>query len=101
MKFLTGRAAWTRGSWVRTAVILGSVVLALGFGFCVLPGHHGAQGNHGPSPDLCAGLVVVLLVSIPLTKPSLSGWSLQPARRAIPPLRARSFDRPPEPAIAS
>ena len=86
-----------RNSRRRTALVLASTILAIGFGFCVLPGHHGDGGNHGHSPELCAGLVVVVLtMTTPLVKPAVSGWAVAGLRAAFPPLLIALFELPPE-----
>lgn len=90
-----------RNGWQRKAIILAAAVLALGFGFCVLPGHHGDFGNHGHSPELCASLVVVPLTIIPLARPDLNGWSAPTMPPAVPSLLPGLFERPPEFAIPS
>jgi hypothetical protein len=83
----------------RLALIAAAALLAAGFGFCVLPGHHGDYGTHGHSPELCASLVVLLVAVTPLSKPVLSGRSVPAARHAFPPLRVTPTERPPEHAL--
>jgi hypothetical protein len=86
-----------RNSRRRTSLVLASAILAIGFGFCVLPGHHGDGGNHGHSPELCAGLVVILLTTtILLVKPAVSGWVVARKRAAFLPLLVSLFELPPE-----
>jgi hypothetical protein len=81
----------------RIVLVLASAILAIGFGFCALPGHHGDGGNHGHSPELCAGLVVILLImTAPLVTPALSGWAVAGIRAAFPPLLIALFELPPE-----
>jgi hypothetical protein len=86
----------------RIVLVLASAILAIGFGFCVLPGHHGDGGNHGHSPELCAGLGVILLImTAPLVTPALSGWAVAGIRAAFPPLLIALFELPPEVAQPS
>ena len=80
--------------------MVASAILAIGFGFCVLPGHHGDGGNHGHSPELCASLVVVLLTTTPLVKPTLNGWFVGIPRGIVPPIVIALLELPPEVALA-
>jgi hypothetical protein len=93
---MTKHLAGSRTGRQRQVLIVAAALLAVGFGFCLLPGHHGEQGNHAHAPNLCASLVVVLIALAPLMKPVLSGRSVPIAGRAAPPLLVRPFDRPPE-----
>lgn len=86
----------------RIVLVLASTILAIGFGFCALPGHHGDGGNHGHSPELCAGLVVILLITTtPLVKPAVSGWVVARIRAVLPPLLIALLELPPELALAA
>jgi hypothetical protein len=80
-------------------LVVASAILAIGFGFCVLPGHHGDGGTHGHSPELCAGLVVVLLTITPLVKPTLNGWFVAIPQGVVPPIVITLLELPPELAI--
>ncbi len=84
----------------RTILVLASVILAMGFAFCILPGHHGDGGTHGHSPELCAGLVVILITIPSLAKPSVSGWVVARIRPILSPLLIALFELPPEVALA-
>lgn len=54
---------------------LAAAVLILAVGFCLLEGSHAGTSDHGMSPDLCGGLLVMSLVLVLLPKP-LPGGSL-------------------------
>jgi len=82
-------------------LVVASAILAIGFGFCALPGHHGDGGNHGHSPELCASLVVVLLTITRLVKPTLNGWFIAVPRDVFPPIVITCRELPPELALAA
>lgn len=81
-------------------LVVASAILAVGFGFCVLPGHHGDGGNHGHSPELCASLVVILVTIAPLVRPTLYGWFVATPRGVVPPIVIALLELPPEVAPA-
>lgn len=89
-----------RPGWLGPVAVAG-IVLAVTFGFCVLPGHHGDLGNHGTSPDLCVGLVALLISPLLILRPGLAGRLQTCLRHGTPLVLTGVLDRPPEvPSLA-
>ena len=84
-----------RSGWLGPVAVAG-ILLAMTFGFCVLPGHHGDLSNHGPSPDLCVGLVALLITPLFILRPALAGRLRTWLRQRTPLALTAVLDRPPE-----
>ncbi|HSC71860.1 MAG TPA: hypothetical protein VLH58_10930 [Candidatus Methylomirabilis sp.] len=86
--------------WGQAAVIL-AAVLVLPIGVCNVTGHHSEHGNHGMSPELCAGLSVIPASAVNLTGPIINGWHVPSPSISFAPNLPDLLYRPPEPSPLS
>jgi hypothetical protein len=61
--------------WVR-GLVMATALLALAAGFCIFDQDHDGTAGHVPSPDLCLGMLAVLLAVMPLVRPLAVGWAV-------------------------
>ena len=64
--------------------------------FCVFDFRHDPVGDHGMSPDLCAGLLVFSLAVPLLAWPGVNGWYRPVLVRSSCVTRVRALDPPPK-----
>lgn len=63
-----GKVWWGRG------LVLATVLLSLATGFCLFDQDHKGTSGHMGQPDLCLGMLAVLLVMVLLVQPLAAGW---------------------------
>ena len=83
----------SRFGWVLALTIGLGIVAA---GLCGFDQSHDPMGDHGVSPDPCAGLLVFSLAMPLLAGPSVNGWYRPVLVRSTCVTRVRSLDPPPK-----
>ena len=81
---------------LRWGVALTVALVIVAAGFCVFDRGHDAMGDHGMSPDLCAGLLLLSLVVPLLAGPGVNGWYRPALVRSSCVTWVRSPDPPPK-----
>ena len=84
------------GRRLRWAFAITVALMIVATCFCVFDFGHDPVGDHGMSPDLCAGLLVFSLAIPLLAGPGVNGWHRPAFARSTYVTRVRGLDPPPK-----
>ena len=65
-----------RKVWLVRGLVMATVLLALATGFCLFDQDHDGTAGHLTQPDLCLGMLAVLLAIMPLVRPLAVDWAV-------------------------
>ena len=85
-----------RRYWQRKGAVVAAALLILTIGLCLFHGTSTEHDGHGMSPDLCAGVVMVLAGTVVLIRPVINGWLVPVPKRFLYVVSRDLLDRPPE-----